>query len=282
MERIKLYDKKVHENWENVFIEPFLQEQCPDLTCPPRPAIVIFPGGGYEFVSKRESEPIAHVFMAAGYSVFVVWYTVAPHCHTVNPLLDAAAAVAYVRNNADRFYIDPTKVAVCGFSAGGHLAAYISTCWHKPIIHEALGIDNALCRPDAMILGYPVITATNPTHDGSFLALTSSAAPSKEELQAVSIENLVDSRTPQAFIWHTSTDDAVHIRNSMLLGEALGKYNIPFEMHIFPKGLHGLSNATRETSPGGSELYHLPYVTRWTEFVVRWCENALYSGDFRL
>ena len=280
MERIKLYDRPVHAGSDNVYMDCFLRKRCAELNDSPVPAVVIFPGGGYEMCSDREAEPIADVFLAEGYNVFIIWYTVKPYCETVNPLLDAAQALYTIRRRSDKFNIDTDRIAVCGFSAGGHLAGYISTCWNLPVISEKLGIDSYLAKPNAMILGYPVVTATQPTHMGSFYSLIGTNEPTEEQLHSLSLENLVSSDTCPAFVWHTSNDDCVAVRNSLLLCNALAAHSIPFELHVFPKGGHGLALANRFTCPTWTEEYDMPYVARWAGFAVKWLENTFYNGDY--
>ncbi len=276
MTSIKLYDTYVHENSDNVTMDCYLISQNPGINTEPTPAVVIFPGGAYRYCSTRESEPIANTFLAHGYSAFVVWYTVAPNCNIVNPLLDAAQAIHTIRAKAEEFHVNPNKIAVCGFSAGGHLAAYISTCWHNSVISQGLNIDVKDARPDAAILAYPVISGTDHPNKDTFQALFGKEDITKEELEKVSLEKLVDKDTCPAFVWHTANDGCVPVQNSLMYCNALAAYNIPFELHVFPRGLHGLSLADRLTCP---EVYS-PYVARWVDMCMKWCENVFYNGDF--
>ena len=247
---------------------------------PPRPAVVIFPGGGYDYTSDREAEPVANAYLAAGYSAFVVRYAVGADAKHPHPLLDAAAALALVRARAEEFHIDPQKVAVCGFSAGGHLAAHIGTQWHLPLLRETLGGESADFRPDAMVLCYPVISGIRSPHLHSFLNLTG-PDPAQETLARLSCEESVDDRTPPAFLWHTANDTCVPVENSLVMAGALAKAGVPVELHVFPNGLHGLSVCTYETAAGGSEDRVYPYVARWVPWSVRFLENVFRGGDFR-
>lgn len=277
MTTIKLYNKHVHTADDKITMDCYLCPKQPGLDQEPSPAVIIFPGGGYSFTSDREAAPIANTFVAAGYSAFVVWYTVAPNCEGINPLLDAAQAVYTVRTRAEEFRIDPKKIAVCGFSAGGHLAGHISTAWNSTIISEKLGIENTLARPDASILCYPVISGIDHPNVESFRMLFGSDAPSREELESASLEKLVDDRTCPAFVWHTSSDDCVPVENSLLYCAALAAHNIPFELHVFPVGPHGLSLADRQTCPS----CYSSYVAKWVQLCLKWCENVFYGGNFR-
>ena len=172
MTEIQLHSKPVYENCEKAVVQCYVQARSRELTMPPRPAVVIFPGGGYDYTSDREAEPVANAYLAAGYSAFVVRYAVGADARHPHPLLDAAAAIALLRARAEEFHIDPQKIAVCGFSAGGHLAAHIGTQWHLPLLRDTLGGKSEDFRPNAMVLGYPVISATRGGHLYSFLNLT--------------------------------------------------------------------------------------------------------------
>ncbi|MDD4125165.1 MAG: alpha/beta hydrolase, partial [Eubacteriales bacterium] len=284
MENIPLHDKKAYIGCEKPRMECYVQRPSPELTKEPRPAVIIFPGGGYEFTSDREAEPIANLFLSGGFSAFVVRYTVAPDCHEINPLIDAAQAVVHVRKNAAKYGVDPAKTAVCGFSAGGHLAAYISTCWNDEKVYNALDISGRDARPDASVLCYPVISAFNNPHEGSIKNLLSDAEPSDEAKKRVSLEYRVTESTPPAFIWTTANDDAVPASNSLDYAAALSENKVPYELHIFPNGPHGIALATRETAPdwqGYKENYISPYIARWGRWAVRWLDSTFNAPDYR-
>ena len=280
MTEIRLHSKPVYEGCEKTVVQCYVQARSKELTMPPRPAVVIFPGGGYDYTSDREAEPVANAYLAAGYSAFVVRYAVGADARHPHPLLDAAAALALVRARAEEFHIDPQKVAVCGFSAGGHLAAHIGTQWHLPLLRETLGGESADFRPDAMVLCYPVISGIRSPHLHSFLNLTG-PDPAQETLARLSCEESVDGRTPPAFLWHTANDTCVPVENSLVMAGALAKAGVTAELHLFPKGNHSLSVCTRETAGGGSAERIYPYVGRWVALSVEFLENVFYGGEFR-
>ncbi len=210
-----------------------------------RPAVVIFPGGGYVHTSEREAERIAVSYNAAGYHAFVVYYCVAPHTQPL-PILNAAKAVEIIRNNAEKWNVASDKISVCGFSAGAHLAASLCTLWNDGEIFGNDEAKNAKHMPNASVLCYPVITSGEYAHKGSFENLTGS----KEEnalWEKYSLEKRVSSETPPAFLWHTYFDPTVPVENTLLYATALRKNNVPFEIHIFEKGGHGLSLVSDET-----------------------------------
>lgn len=230
-----------------------------------RPAILVCPGGGYSHRSARENEPIALALLARGYQVFVLNYSV----NVAYPaqLLEAAAAVALIRKNAEDFHVLPNAISIMGFSAGGHVAATLGTLWHETIISETLAITPSDVRPDAMILCYPVITSGEKAHRESFDIVSGGDA---ELAKKLSLETAVDKDTVPTFIWHTRTDAAVPVENTLFFANALTKHNILYELHLFPDGPHGLSLATQETvSPYGDRLN--PHVAQWFDL----CDNFL-------
>lgn len=233
-------------------------EQTEGMAPRKRAAIVICPGGGYSMCSPREAEPIALNLCNAGFSCFVLDYCVAPIRYP-EALKDVSAAIRLVRKNAEKWAIYPDKIAVCGFSAGGHLAASIATLWNsEPGI--MCGGEN---KPNALILAYPVILWGDKAHKGSFHCLLGSDA-SEEEYEKLSLEKRVSENTPPSFIWHTFEDTCVPVENSLSFAGALRKNNIPFELHIYPKGGHGLSLATEEVgSPN-------PHVSGWAGLCAEW------------
>lgn len=210
-----------------------------------RPGIVIFPGGGYEHCSKREGERIAMGYNAAGFHAFVVDYALAPNRHP-EPIYDAARAVSFVRKNAKKYGVDSDKIAVVGFSAGGHLAASISNLWNDSELFSEEEITSGIHRPNASVLAYPVITSAEFAHRASFDNLLGQEAD--EDMRSkLSLEKRVGEHTPPTFLWHTYEDGLVPVENSLLYAMALSKYRVPCEMHIYPHGSHGLSLVSHET-----------------------------------
>lgn len=235
-----------------------------------RPAVVICPGGAYRFCSTRESEPIARRFLAAGFQAFVLNYSVRELPFPAH-LLQAAKAVATVREHAEEWDIDPHKIIIIGFSAGGHLAASLGTLWNRDYVKNTLGYFHGEHRPDGMILSYPVITSGTFAHRGSFENLLLDRY-SDALLEDVSLEKQVSADTVPAFLWHTVTDQAVPVENTLLMASALRQAHIPFEMHVFPEGAHGLSLSTPETGGGPA------CCAAWPDMAIRWI-NDLKAPD---
>jgi acetyl esterase/lipase len=239
--------------------------------------VLVLPGGGYYITSDREAEPVAKVFYAAGMDAVVLRYSVTEEAVGYAPLIDAACAIKYIRDHADEWNIDKDRIVVCGFSAGGHLAASIGTLWKLGIVSESLGCENAYVRPNGMILGYPVITSGEKGHRGSILKLANAETrePSEEELDRFSLEKQVDEGTCPAFVWHTAADAGVPVENALYMCEALAEHKIPFELHVFPYGEHGISLATEETAPKDEMI--MPYVARWADMAVKWIKEILFG-----
>ncbi len=245
---------------ENAHLITYIQDNPPEMSNDPRPAVLICPGGGYEWVSNRESEPVALQFLARGYNVFVLKYSVSEMAARLNPLHEAELAIKHIRDNAEPYNIRADKVFVCGFSAGGHLALSSGVLLPKD------------ARPDAMVLCYPVVTATCPTHLGSLYNFCGTSTPSEEDLKLFSLDLHVDNDTPPAFIWHTENDNSVPVQNSKNLALAMKKAGVEHELILFPEGNHGLSLATHETCKDIPENAPHP-ASVWVDLADKWLKN---------
>ncbi len=256
--------------WENT---PGMCEEIPTLTAyiPEKmthdSAIIIFPGGAYCRRAEHEGKGYAEFLARNGFLSFVCAYRVAPHKFPL-PLLDARRAVRLVRKKAAEYGISKDKIAVMGSSAGGHLAALVST-YYEPVDFEGTDdTDKEEFIPNAQILCYPVIKLLGKTAhlcSGKYL-LGDKQAELGEEL---SPDLIVSEKTPQAFIWHTFEDNGVNVINSLDYVKALKEYNIPTECHIFPNGGHGLGLAD-----GGGKIND--HITTWKEMLINWLEYINY------
>lgn len=211
-----------------------------------RPVILMCPGGGYEMTSDREAEPMAMQFLAMGYHVAVLRYSVCPVRYPA-ALLQVAESVLYLKEHADEYHIDPEKIVVQGCSAGGHLAANYGIAWNSPLLTKLMGMENdpeRLCVA-GLLLCYPVITSGEKAHEESFRNLLGEQYEEKKD--ELSLENQVTPDTPPTFLWHTATDETVPVENSLYFFQACLQQGVSAELHIYPVGGHGLSLANEET-----------------------------------
>lgn len=211
-----------------------------------RPVILMCPGGGYEMTSDREAEPMAMQFLAMGYHVAVLRYSVCPVRYPA-ALLQVAESVLYLKEHADEYHIDPEKIVVQGCSAGGHLAANYGIAWNSPFLTKLMGVENdpERLRVAGLLLCYPVITSGEKAHEESFRNLLGEQYEEKKE--ELSLENQVTPDTPPTFLWHTATDETVPVENSLYFFQACLQQGVSAELHIYPVGGHGLSLANEET-----------------------------------
>lgn len=209
-----------------------------------RPALIIFPGGAYKYCSDREAEPIALAYNAKGFNAFVLRYSLNEKAAFPTPLEDAKIALEFVKENHERFCTDPHKIAVIGFSAGGHLAAALSTMSDE--------------KPNACILGYPcILDSTSPIL----------AAPVE------SVDKYVTNKTPPTFIFAASNDGCVPIINSLKYAEALDRYKVNFEMHIFSDGDHGFSLGTDVVCSTDKSLEKCKANSYWLDRSAEWLKK---------
>lgn len=269
-ETIKIWHENEYEPMPNGF-EPIMdtyvltdRNRDPNENPPTRPAVLVLPGGGYEVTSHREAEPIAMRFNGMGFNSFVLYYSCAPAVFPQS-LKDVSRAICIIRDNAEKWHIDKDKIFVIGFSAGGHLAGSIGVLWDLPELMKIEGMEYGKNKPNAIILSYPVIIHGEHGHLDSFKHLLGDAYDEKAD--SLSLEKLVSDKTPPAFIWHTYEDGLVPVENSLEFGRALRAHNIPFEMHIYTKGGHGLSLANEEVCwPHECD----PHAGSWIKLCEEW------------
>ncbi len=261
---MRYFTTEVREG-SRAFLEVYVRENQEQPGQDKRPCVIICPGGAYVFCGDRDSEPNALAFLGEGFQACVLRYTIResetePPLHD-EPMRDAAAAVRYVRTHAADLGVDPKKIILLGVSAGGHTASCAAVFWddetHIPGGGDALG------RPDGLVLCYPVITGGIYAHRQSIANLTGREECCPEN-DAYSVENFVRPDTCPAFLWQPAGDETVPSENAMLLAEALQKNHVPFELHLYTQGWHGIGLADAEV---GS---HFPHVASWYPLALNW------------
>lgn len=267
-------DVKNSGSLDDVALHLYLIDDSESIHIHKRPMIIVCPGGAYAYTSDREAEIVALQYLSMGYHAAVLRYSVAPAVFPA-AVLELGSAVSQIRAHIDEWQIDAERVVVSGFSAGGHVAASYCMFWNQDWVAVRLGTTKEQLRPDGMILGYPVITSGEYAHNDSFHNLLGKDYEAGR--RKVSLEKLVGDQVPKAFIWHTYEDGSVPVQNSLLLVNELIKHHIPTEYHIFEKGGHGLSLASRLTNYTG----HGPEcaVRAWVPLVHQWMENWVAQDD---
>ncbi len=235
-----------------------------------RRALLICPGGGYDWCSEREAEPIAFRFLGYDFNCFVLRYSCVKK-RFPTAALECAAAVKYIRENAERLDIDPDKIIVAGFSAGGHLAASLANFWNSALLCTPLGCQPEDIKPNGSLLCYPVLTSKKEfTHEGTIQNII--GEDQSEELRLmVSLEDRVGPHTPPTFLWHCADDGCVPVENSLFYMKALSKNKIPFECHIYEWGGHGLSLCDSSTATW--EGHNQPVAADWARLAVEWASR---------
>jgi len=266
-----------------------------------RPAILVCPGGAYLGCSDREAEPVALRFAAMGYHAFVLRYStyfatfgdidvgstmpINPNSIHPAPIRDIAKAFLTIHAHTDEWLVDVDKIAICGFSAGGHNCAMYAVYWHQPILYDHFDVDSNILKPAAVLVGYPIsdyhlmfgeITdpAAQDISDTANIALLGTTTPTKDLLDAVSPALHITHQTPPMFIWATAADKMVPVENSTRLATALAQKRIPFEIHIFEEGMHGLSLADQSTA---GALYNVDRdAAKWIKLAEVWLKKRLF------
>ncbi len=256
---------------KTAFVKAYLPDAMTEIKyCEKRPSVVIFPGGGYEYCSEREGEPVAFQYLAAGYAAFVVSYSCKKPFPA--PLNDAAYTFYKIRMRAEEFCIDPNKIAVLGFSAGGHLAGCLATMWNDVSVVKTIGCTAEELRPNAAVLCYPVISGVTSPHEGSFKVLLGEE-PTRSDLSRLSLENRVTPKTPPIFIWATANDASVSAHNSLVMAKACISNKIPMELHLFDEGPHGIATCDKPIARTAKDVNE--HVREWIPLSVRFLNKYM-------
>ena len=253
------------------FLHSYRHEINAEMASKSRPAMLIFPGGGYEFVSLREWESVVLCYFQEGFDALVLEYDVAPVGCYPAVLEQAGMAMLYLRREAGHLSLREDKIAAIGFSAGGHLAGCISFLWDDPALMRRFGEECEKIKPDLCILSYPVVSADPQyCHSVSF----DHFCAGMKDRSPYSLENRVRSFAPPCFIWATSDDTCVLVENSIRLYSALCRAGVPAEFHAFEHGAHGMSVCNRDVTEHMS--FETEHVARWVDL----SKEFLNAHDF--
>ena len=300
----------LHEGRDDVTLTTYVLQDSPELlNGKKRPAVIVCPGGGYLNCSDREAEPVALRFAAMGYHAFVLRYSVYGRGKAVGsnpsqfggepplnpdsvhpgPMRDIALAMLTLRAHADEWLVDMDRVAICGFSAGAHNCGMYSVYWDAPVMREGLGVEADALRPAATILAYTLgdylfMRGVQAEADEfgrelfkmSNLAFLGTTEPEEALLEEVSPARHVTKNTPPMFLWSTAADGLVPIQNTLLMANALADAGVPFEVHVFEEGDHGLSLADQSTSIAKSQIDS--DAAKWVNLVEAWL-NKRFALD---
>lgn len=224
-----------------------------------RPAILVCPGGGYVYCAKSEGEPVAMGFAARGFHTFILRYSTGFEAAGFQPLKEVSWAIGYIRENAEKWNIDPEKIVVCGFSAGGHLA-----------LSSGLMAQN---KPNAMILGYPAASAPNfPGADFMLKLLTGKQTVTDEDAAKYDLVPQITKDAPPVFLVATA-QDLLTGYGALPIAQKYCQLGLPYEIHVFGHGPHGYSVAN-ETSCDGSSRYLNPAFAQWQGLCVEWIHKT--------
>jgi acetyl esterase/lipase len=249
---------------------PTLTVTLPDSGKATGAAIVICPGGGYGHLARHEGEDYARFLAMHGVTGFVLKYRLGSDGYRHPAMLkDAARALRIVRSGAANWRVRPDKIGIMGSSAGGHLASTLLTHYDSGNPSSPDLVERVSSRPDFGILCYPVISMGPITHQGSKKNLLGES-PSQELVDLLSNEQHVTIDTPPCFIWQTFEDNTVSVENSIVFSEALTQMKVPFELHIYQKGRHGL---------GLADTYPFAHSHPWTQELLRWLRDRGVANE---
>ena len=230
-----------------------------------RPAVVVCPGGGYAYCCPREAEPVALRYASRGFHAFILRYSVGWNAAGFSPLQEISWVIGYLRENAEKWHIDPDQIAVCGFSAGGHLA----------LASGLLGEN----KPNAMILGYPAVNIPNDSNLNFMLhLLTGRHEVTDADSADFSLENHITADAPPVFLMATAADPITPY-GALPVAQAYSKLGLGYELHIFQHGPHGYALAD-ETSADGSSRHINPAVAHWHDLSVQWLHRIFGAPAF--
>lgn len=300
---MKIETRLLYEGREDVTLTAYVWEDARELLDGKRrPGVLVCPGGGYLNCSDREAEPVALRFVSMGYHAFVLRYSTysenetcffpqsaqlppRQHCQYPCPMQDIGKAFLTLHEHAGEWLLDMQRIAICGFSAGAHNCAMYANNWDKPVITEHFGKPAQMFRPVASILGYGIgdysLFYTTEQKDpmaqvmrgASATAYLGTAQPTPEQLDTASPARHVSATTPPAFLWATCEDSLVPVQNTTMLASAYAAANVPFEVHVFEGGPHGLALADQASANNHFETN--AQAAAWVTLAQQWLKKRM-------
>lgn len=240
-----------------------------------RPAVVVCPGGGYSSCCPREGDPVAYQFLAADYNTFVLNYSINEHAVFPNSLLDLCAAMKLIREHAEEFGVIEDKIAVLGFSAGGHLTASLGVYWNDPEIMEKSGCKKGENKPNALMLIYPVISTSWMENNDVMYRLVGDN-DYNSYCKKLNLHTNVTKDTPPAFVCHTVRDGVVPCEDSIKFASSMIQAGVPCELHLFPNGPHGMALGTPETA--GIYTSDVSFA-QWSGLAINWLKRLFANPE---
>ncbi|MEN2983642.1 MAG: alpha/beta hydrolase [Dictyoglomaceae bacterium] len=264
-----------------VYLKTYIHDQSnqADFQIKKRPAIIILPGGAFVFLSDREAEPVAITFMKEGYNTFVLYYSIGDYCKYPDILEEVSKAIWEVRRHSEKWNINPDAIVLMGFSAGANIAGMSATQWNNPSISKNLGVSSEAIKPNAVVLAYGPWDNTNTIQKDPKFYNPYAGKIAKDCTPELDIINYIGSHVPPIFMWHNLYDKYVPAINPIMAATKLIEYNIPFELHIFQGGEHGMSvcNSLSSYDEKSKKLVkENPNVALWVPMCVNWL-NSLFN-----
>ena len=241
-----------------------------------RPAIIIMPGGAYSYLADAEGEPVALTFLKEGYNTFVLRYSVGDDCTYPEILEEVSLAIWKVRSHAEAWHVDPDAVILMGFSAGACLAAMSATQWNTPGLAERLGLSAEDIKPNAAVIAYAPWDNTNTIQKDPEFYNPEAAKIAKDCTPELDFIHYAGPHMPPLFLWHNRYDKFVPAINPVMIAAKMLELNLPFELHLFQGGEHGMSVCNRLSSYGEEdrELNNRnPNVAMWVPMCINWMND---------
>lgn len=264
-----------------VSLTTYIHEQSAqsDFQIPQRPAVIVLPGGAYSFLADHEAEPVALTFLREGFNTFLLRYSVGDACTYPEILEEISRAIYTVRIHAKEWNINPNAIVLMGFSAGACLCAMSATQWNTPGLAERLGVPAESIRPDAAVISYGAWDNTNTIQKDPKYYNPNAAKIAQDCTPELDFINYVGPHVPPLFLWHNRYDKFVPAVNPVMLAGKMLEYDLPFELHLFQGGQHGMSVCNNLSTYRGEAKAHCeaaPQVGMWVELCTCWI-NQLFN-----